>query len=147
MPHNYEWQTRIKAVEREYLATRQATDRFQESAHRDPTVLRGDLRYREIVRASENLEGTYIIRLFAEFETGLRLYWDRARGTNPRTRDLLEGLAALCGIPDEQKDHAHAVREYRNSLVHEREEEVEAIPIDEARGYLCHFFSFLPLEW
>jgi hypothetical protein len=74
MPHNHEWQTRIKAVEREYVAARQATDRFLESTHRDPTLLRGDLRYREIVRASENLEGTYLIRLFAEFETGLRLY-------------------------------------------------------------------------
>jgi hypothetical protein len=147
MPHNYEWQARIKAVEREYLATRQATDRFQEFAHRDPTILRGDLRYREIVRASENLDGTYIIRLFAEFETGLRLYWDHARGTNPRMQDLLDGLAAMCGIPDEQQANAHAVRGYRNSLVHEREEEVKAIPIDKARGYLCHFFSFLPPQW
>src|SRR5437868_3563304 len=125
MPHNSEWQTSIKAVEREYLATRQAIDRFQEAAHRDPTILREDLRYREIVRASENLDGTFLIRLFAEFETGLRLYWDLVRGTNPRTRDLLEGLAAMCGIPDQQKDNAHTVREYRNSLLHEREEEVD----------------------
>jgi hypothetical protein len=147
MPHNHEWQARIKAVEREHLATRQATDRFRELAHRDPTILVGDLLYREIVRASENLDGTYIIRLFAEFETGLRQYWDQARGTNPRTRDLLDGLAALRGIPDEQTENAHTVREYRNSLVHEREEEVDAIPVAKARGYLCHFFSFLPAKW
>src|SRR5438067_2246248 len=147
MPRNFEWQGRIKAVEREYLATRQATDRFQESAHRDPTILRGDLRYREIVRASENLEGTYIIRLFAEFETGLRLYWDQVQGTNPRTRDLLEGLAARCRIPGERKDNAHAVREYRNALLHERAEKVDALPMYEARSHLCHFFSFLPPEW
>jgi hypothetical protein len=147
MPYNHEWQTRIKAVEREYAATRQAIDTLQESAQRDPTVLQGELRYRDIVHASDNLEGTYIIRLFAEFETGLRLYWDQVRGTNPRTRDLLDGLAAMCGIPDEQRDHAHAVREYRNSLVHEREEDTPAVPIATARGYLCHFFSFLPPKW
>ena len=38
------------------------------------------------------------------------------------------------GIPDEEKNNAHAVREYRNSLVHEREdEEIEPIPIAVAR--------------
>jgi hypothetical protein len=147
MPHNHEWQERIKAVEREYRAIRQATNRFQEDARRDPTILKGDVRYRDIDRASVNLDGTYVIRLFAEFETGLRQYWDRVRGTNPRTHDLLEGLAAMCGIPDEQRDRAHDVREYRNSLVHEREDEVGPIPIDECRGYLCRFFSFLPHEW
>lgn len=147
MPHNHEWQTRIKAVEREYSATQQATDRFQEVVHRDPTILQGDLRPRDIVHASKNLEGTYVIRLFAEFETGLRLYWDQVRDTNPRTHDLLEGLAALCGIPDEQRENVHVVREYRNTLVHEREEGIAAIPIARARGYLCHYFSFLPPKW
>ena len=41
-----------------------------------------------------------------------------------------------------------AVREFRNSLVHEREDvDVEPIPISTARSYLCHFFKFLPREW
>jgi len=147
MPHNYEWQTRIKAVEREYSATRQATDRFQESAHRDPTILQEDLSYRDIVHASDNLEGTYIIRLFAEFETGLRLFWDHVRGTNPRTYDLLEGLASMREIPHDRLTEAHAVQEYRNSLVHEREEKIDPISLPKARGYLCRFFSFLPPNW
>jgi hypothetical protein len=137
MPHNHEWQTRIKAVAREYLAIRQATDRFWESAQRDPLI----------IRASENLSGTSIIRLYAEFETGLRSYWDQARDSNPRTRDLLDGLAALCRIPDEQKKNAHAVRDYRNSLVHERQEQLGAISIAVARGHLCRFMSFLPAKW
>jgi hypothetical protein len=29
MPHNHEWQSRIKAVEREYVAMRQAADRLR----------------------------------------------------------------------------------------------------------------------
>jgi hypothetical protein len=33
MPHNHEWQSRIKAVEREYMAMRQAADRFRQAAH------------------------------------------------------------------------------------------------------------------
>jgi hypothetical protein len=149
MPHSHEWQARLKAVELEYLAIRRATDRFKEQARRDPTILKKDLRYRNIDLASDNLESTYLIRLFAEFETGLMSYWARAsrRSTNPRTRDLLERIAAKQGIPDEQRENAHAVREYRNSLLHERGEEAEPVPIDQAGGYLRRFFSFLPSQW
>jgi hypothetical protein len=95
------------------------------------------------------LEGTYIIRLFAEFETGLRLFWPTARGTDPpaRTRDLIDGVAATRRVPNGERLNAHAVREYRNFLVHERDEEVVPISIVEARGYLCRFFAFLPPTW
>lgn len=147
MPHNHQWQSRIKAVERQYVAMRQAADRFRQAAIDDPTILLENLRHREIVAASRNLEGTYIIRLFAEFETGARQYWDAKWRTDPKTIDLLEGLAARCGIPDTQRDNAHLVREYRNSLVHQREDATEAVPIAVARGYLCRFFSFLPSQW
>ena len=147
MPHNHEWQSRIKAVEREYLAMRQAADRFRQASHDDPTILREDLRHREIIAASANLEGTYVIRLFAEFETGARQCWVATWATHPRTVDLLDGLAARCGIPDTGRDHAHSVREYRNGLVHEREDDPEVISIDLARHYLCFFFSFLPRQW
>jgi hypothetical protein len=147
MPHNHEWQSRIKAVEREYLAMRQAADRFRQTALDDPTILEGDLRQGEIVTASRNLEGTYVIRLFAEFETGARQYWTANWDTYPKTADLLSGLAARHKIPDTQRDRAHLVREYRNALVHEREEKPEGMPMAVARGYLCHFFSFLPPRW
>lgn len=147
MPHNHEWQSRIKAVEREFLAMRQAADRFRLAAIADPTILEGNLRQGEIVVASKNLEGTYIIRLFAEFETGARQYWAANWDTDPKAVDLLDGLAARCLIPDTQRSNAHLVREYRNALVHEREEEPEAMPIAVARSYLCHFFSFLPPRW
>jgi len=147
MPHNHEWQSRIKAVEREYTAMRQAADRFRHTALGDPTVLQGNLRHGEIIAASNNLEGTYIIRLFAEFESGARQYWGANWDTHPRAIDLLNGLAARCGIPDTQRDNAHLVRDYRNALVHEREDVPEVVPIAVARSYLCHFFSFLPPRW
>jgi hypothetical protein len=147
MPRRDDWQTRIKAVEREYLALRQVTDHFQDSVHRDPTILQRDVRYRDLVQASNNLEGTYVIRLFAEFESGLRQYWDQHRGSKPRTRDLLTGLAALRTIPDEKLKKAHEVREWRNYLIHEHAKANRAIPIAQARGYLCTFLSFLPAQW
>jgi hypothetical protein len=147
MPQQHEWQARIKAVEREHSAMRLAADHLLEASQLDPTIVRGDLKRRDIARAAQGLDGTYVIRLFAEFETRLRQYWETARDSHPPMRDLLNALAAMCGIPDDQRDHVHLVRVYRNSLVHEREEEVDPIPIAVARGYLCHFFSFLPPHW
>jgi hypothetical protein len=147
MPHNHEWQSRIKAVEREYGAMRQAADRFHQAAHDDPTILQKNLRHGDIVLAARNLKGTYIIRLFAEFETGARQYWVANWSTEPKTVDLLDGLAARCGIPDAQRDNAHAVRDYRNAMVHEREDEMGVLTMAVARSCLCHFFSFLPPRW
>lgn len=147
MPHKHEWQSRIKAVEREYIAMRQAADRFRHAAFNDPTILQQNLRHREIVAAADNLEGTYIVRLFAEFETGVRQYWTANWDSYPKTIDLMEGLAARCQIPDLQRENAHLVRDYRNGLLHEREDQLKPIAIATARGYLCHFFSFLPPRW
>jgi hypothetical protein len=87
-----------------------------------------------------------VIRLFAEFETGARQYWEATWNTDPRTLDLLNGLAARCGVPNVQRDNGHLVRDYRNSLVHEREDKTDPLDIGKARGYLCHFFSFLPSQ-
>jgi len=145
----FDWLRRIKAVEREHAATRFATDQLLATAELDPNVLQGDLALRDLRRASEGLEGTYLIRLFAEFETGLRLFWEAARQTEPptRTRDLLDGIAATRRIPHEQLHDAHAVREYRNSLVHARREATEPVAIPKARGHLCRFFAFLPPYW
>jgi hypothetical protein len=147
MPHNHEWQTRIKAVEREYAAMRQGADRFLRAAHDDPNILRQGLRHVDIVGASKHLEATYIIRLFSEFETGARRCWATQRDTHPKTADLLDGLAARCDVLDTQLARAHQVREYRNGLVHERDDEPEIVPIGPARHHLCHFFSFLPPRW
>lgn len=147
MPHNYEWQLRIKAVEREFAAMRQAADRFRKATMDDPTILPGNLRHSDVVVASRNLEGTYVIRLFAEFETGARQYWNANWDTDPKTVDLVNGLATRCRIPDPQRDNAHSVRDYRNAMLHEREITPGELSISVARSHLCRFFSFLPPQW
>src|SRR5262249_35993026 len=109
----------------------------------------GDLKRHDIIIASERLESTYVIRLFAEFEAGLRLFWPTARGTDSpgRMRDLIDGVAATRRGPNAERKNPHAVREYRNALVHLREAEADPISIAEARGHVCRFFSFLPPTW
>jgi hypothetical protein len=143
--------SRIKAVEREYSASRLATDRLVAAAELDSTVLGHgrDLRVRDVRDASDHLEGTYIIRLFAEFESALRVFWPKVRrsGAPARTRDLLDGVAATCRILHEQLENAHSVRLYRNALVHHRDEVPLPITIAASRGYLCEFFSFLSGYW
>jgi hypothetical protein len=144
-----EWIRGIKEVEREYRAVRFAVARTLEALKQEPTLLPGDLRPREFQRAAELLEGTYVLRLFAEFESGLRLFFQRARRRRPpsKTEDLLNSVSALRAIPPDQRTNAHQVREYRNALVHSRHPEVGPIPIKDARGHLCTFFSFLPRDW
>lgn len=148
MPHDlYSWMEKIKSIERDCSSNRLALDRLLREAARDPTILPGRLKVQDIAMASGRLEGTYVIRLFAEFETGLRLYWSTIRDTEPPTQHLLDGIAARWVIPPDQLAGAHAVREYRNSLVHERGKNQPETPIAKARRPLCRFFSFLPPTW
>jgi hypothetical protein len=143
------WIRRIKAVEREYDAARFSVDLALEQVKDDPTLLTGSLRVREIERTSELLEGTYLVRLFAEFESGVRLFFRLARRRRPpsKTEDLLNSVASRLHIPYEQLKNAHKVRDYRNELVHELYEDSQPMTIAEARGYLCYYFSFLPRNW
>ncbi|HEV3256547.1 MAG TPA: hypothetical protein VG013_06700 [Gemmataceae bacterium] len=143
------WLRRIKAVEREYYAARFSVDRALGQVRADPNILTGDLRIREIERTADFLEGTYIMRLFAEFESGLRLYFRLVRKRRPpsKTEDLLNSVASRRGIPNEQLRKAHEVRGYRNDLVHERYENNEPMTIMDARRRLCYYFSFLPRDW
>jgi hypothetical protein len=141
------WLRRIKEVEREYLAARFAVDSLLARAEVDPAILKRRFDLKDFRHMGERLDGTYVIRLFAEFETALRLYWSAIRSTHPPTRDLLNGVAAQRHIPDECRDGAHQVRDYRNTLVHERDDRVTPIPIKLARGCLCRFVSFVPPTW
>lgn len=144
-----EWQSRIKAVESEFKSARLAVDRLLTEASRDPAILKPMISLPDVRQASDRLEGTYIIRLFAEFETGLRQFWGSTRRSEPpsRTRDLLDGTAAARQIPNDQRINAHKVRDHRNNLIHERDQQSAPVSLAEARSHLCYFISFLPPDW
>lgn len=146
----FEWLDRLKAVEREHAAIRFAIDYLLIAVGQDPTALDRNLRVRDVHESAQRLEGTYTIRLFAEFESGLRTFWVASRGQHPpsRAKDLLDGVASKRKIPHDRSHNAHLVREYRNSLVHEREDDVSSpVSIAQSRSHLCHFLNFLPIEW
>jgi hypothetical protein len=115
-----EWPSRVKAIERECSALRLAAARLLEHAEDDPNILsKDDFRIRDVGNADCRLEGTYLIRLFAEFETGLRLYWDTVKDTHPKTEDLMNGVGSRRKISHNLIKSIHQIRDYRNSLVHD----------------------------
>lgn len=94
-------------------------------------------------------EGTYVIRVFAEFESALREAWERGFGetTHPKTADLLQAFASRCRVPPQRLLDADRVRIFRNNLVHAQDETTETIPLSYVRRYLCRFLSHLPTNW
>jgi hypothetical protein len=141
---------RIKAVEREYEVAKTATEMLDEALKSNPSLLgRAKLSPADAQNLSENLEATYLLRLYAEFEAGLRDAWKNhfKRSRSPPMKALLNAVAAKCSVPEDDLDNAHAVRKYRNSLVHEEGEEAQTITLARARGFLCTFFGRLPLKW
>jgi hypothetical protein len=142
-----EWLRRIKDVEREHDAVRLAVDRFLIAASKDSALCANAATLRDVRRASDRLDGTYFIRLFAEFETGIRLFWNTIRATQPSTKDLIEAVAARRNVSSDMAATVQKVRDYRNSLVHEREEVTDPMTIADARRALCTFLSFLPRSW
>ena len=145
MPYDYlEWPRRMKEVEKEHAASKIAMDRFRSQAAQGPTLLRG-VGFPDIGRASEELEGTYVIRLFAEFETALRTYWNTYRPTEPPSRaiDLMNGVASTARIDPLPLDAAHVVRRFRNVLAHNREEPAVTVAIADVRHRLNKYLGYL----
>ena len=148
----FEWMGRIKAVEREYGAIRFGTDRLLVAVNDDPSILVGEVRQRDIGTASDRLEGTYIIRVFSEFETGLQHFIHTFHIRKPRgTEPLVDRVRDRGRIPHADTDAVHRVREYRNVLVHERSQPVAAVNIKvtirEATRSLCTFLSRVQRIW
>ena len=142
-----DWLEQIRKVEREFLISREAVDQFLAALKSGTTTLPSKTKQRDADAMSDNLEGTYLIRLFAAFESGLRSYWAALRDTSPPGKDLIDAIAARRKVPDELQHEVHEVRDYRNSLVHEGDEETAPVGLALARGRLCTFFARLPDRW
>jgi hypothetical protein len=149
MPNEaFSWMGRIKAVEREYRAIRFATDRLLVAVNDDPSILDEQVGRPDIGTASSRLEGTYIIRVFAEFETALQhfilVFHIRKPGS---TEALINRVRDRAHIPQGNTDPVHLVRECRNTLIHQRSKPAPPVTIREAARSLCIFLSRIQGLW
>jgi hypothetical protein len=136
----------VKAVEREHTALRFTTDHVLRSLGEGGVELEEGLKRLDLNRASERLEGTYIIRLFSEFEVALKtILRNRKIRRIPRdAKPLINRLASYVRFSGTILDNAHVVREYRNKLAHSL---VDGIPenqrmsIRTVTSHLCTFLS------
>ena len=99
-------------------------------------------------RCRINLEATFLLRLFAEFEGVLRHYWQHGlrRRTEPNVSVLIARVASARGMPASHRRGADQVREYRNDLVHEQRLGVQ-LTFARCRSHIGRFLSWLPAEW
>ena len=139
---------RIKAVEREHRAIRVATDYRLAAIGNDPAIVQGHGERPDIKKASDNLEGTYIVRIFSEFETALQHFIRVFQIRKPRTtKALVNRVRARGKIPQDVADDVHRVRDFRNALVHERSAPADPVTIREATSSLCTFLSRVQGMW
>lgn len=154
MPHRrFDWHEHIKEIEGEYQAARVAVDRLKHEVSVSPDLfIATNWTQAHLRNADANLEGTYLVRLFAAFEAALRSY-DRARHHDPaRTVDasiLIDSTAGRRGqgISKAVREAAHAVRQARNFWAHEEAAEPDVMTLAEARARLQTYLSWLPETW
>jgi hypothetical protein len=144
---------RIAAVAKEYLAARSAAHLLLVQLRADPNYGSGQgWEAGDGAAFNKNLDATYLIRLFAEFEAGLRDYWANhlGRTTHPPISHLMQSVADQRLSVDHFED-AEAVRDYRNFLVHDEAEEAPAdmrtFEVPEAKSHLYYFFGRLDPDW
>ncbi len=121
---------RLKAVVREFHVVEDAIERLRVAVTDGRVDLPGGTTARDLDAARRQLEATYLIRLWAEFETAVRSYYGwLTNDPDPRIRstDLVNAVNASRrgrALSDAERVGVHEVREYRNSLVHDRDDPV-----------------------
>src|SRR5438128_1256530 len=106
-----QWLEWIRAVERECETAQYALHLLEDQLMRQPSSLKQrGLGHHDFAEVQRNREPTYLIRIFAVFENGLREAWVKSLGetTHPKMADLLEAFTAKCRIPNDRLTEAHA---------------------------------------
>ena len=135
-------------LEAEYRAAVLAVDDLLQRARRDPSVLRVASVTLAHVRACQaNLEDTYLVRMFAVFEEALRdvrrLIYGRAGPVS--TYALIQQCASRQHVREDDRANAHAVRDFRNTVVHGGAARPVTLP--QSRQWLCTFMGWMPPQW
>ena len=153
MPELFEWFDRLKFVEREFRAVSSAVGDLRNAVRDGKLSAPNRTTLRDLDAAFDRLEPTYLIRLWAEFETAARSYYaslTHDQESRIRAVDLTNTVAAVRrgrAIAEAVRVQVHGVREYRNSLVHERDAPVLPVSLVEARRRLNTFLGKFPKHW
>jgi hypothetical protein len=104
----------------------------------------------DIRDCEKNLEKTYLLRLFGEFEFVLRNFLAAVR-PSPRPRHtrmehLIDRISVARSIPYDVRQGAHEVREYRNIIVHAADS-TKSLALSDCKSRLARFLSYLPPNW
>jgi hypothetical protein len=102
----------------------------------------------DVRRCLENLELTYILRLFAAYEALLRDFWltGVGRATEPELKPLMDSIARRRNMDAKTLMSAHDVRDFRNKIMHRN---VHSLRFDfgECAKILGTYVSWLPTAW
>lgn len=145
---------RIANVLQEYLAAKTASDLLAAQTDANPNYGRDHgWESRSGTAFTAHLEATYIIRIYAEFEAALRDYWLTYHGqsTRPRMHQLVNQAIPDQRFSQDVIDRADDVREYRNFLIHEIDDEpgerMATFTVQQAKSHLCSYLSRLNPSW
>lgn len=146
---SYRLISQLRSVREEYDTARAPlalTSRLWPTAHAEPELVGATFRVLQL--AVRNLEATYTVRLFAEFEAILRRQYPHSRPGRrvPENSDgLINGLGRHYRIPPEHRERGHRVRKFRHSVAHV-DPGAEPVPLVDALSWLNVYLSFIPDE-
>lgn len=145
---------RIVAVLQEYQAAKTASDLLAAQTTADPSYGHSQgWEPRAGTAFTDNLEATYIIRIYAEFEAALRDYWltHLKQTTRPKMFQLVNHAIPNQSFSQDVIDSADDVRVFRNFLVHDIEDEaaegMARFSVSEAKRHLCSYIARLETSW
>lgn len=146
MPDRQKFIDQVKGAERECQVVAAAVVRYQSMIRSGELNLPVKTSPRDLEAAAEQVETTYLIRMWAAFEMGIRSYdWVLTGHDTIRAKDLLDWTAGVKrgrAISETVRDQVHEVRDYRNFLIHGKLS--PPVLIEDARKRLYTMLHCLP---
>ncbi len=158
----FDWWRYINDVGIEFEASKVAVARLTDQVRLNANALVDEPRARDgLARASRNLEGTYLVRIFAAFEAALRSYerwWHPDREYRVDASQMIDEIGARYAenvprlhkrvIGTQIRERVHRVRRSRNYWAHDDADAVETpMSFEQAKGSLLDYIDKMPLEW
>lgn len=153
MPKLYTVRFEIEETLAEYKVARAALTRFRSGVQgAEPSFSLPDgTKRHHLIQAVDQLEGTYLIRMWAVFEAAWTSFWRHHTG-NPGKIKAMNLIQWADGVQEGHKaannvtDNVNRVRLYRNFLVH-GDHPAPPVSIEDVKTYLNRHLVKLPDQW